>query len=195
MTGSFTRSLRSWGSAVLLATLLALPPTPGAAQARGFGLAALTADDGSYVLEADIDFNLNPRLEDAVERGVALYLVLEIEVTRNRWYWLDERIIRRKRTHRLSYHPLTRTYRLTLGSLHQSFDTLDEALQPIRHVRNWSIMPRDRLQPGASYDVGLRFRLDTSQLPKPFQVTALGSDDWHLETEWLRWTFLATAGP
>ena len=158
-----------------------------------FGYAAMQAKDDAYVLEADIHFELNERLEDAVQRGVALYLVLEVEVSRDRWYWFDEELARRVRTYRLSYHPLTRSYRLTLGSLHQNFDTLKEALQPVRRVRGWTIMPRDRLRAGKSYDVSLRFQLDTSQLPKPFQVTALGSSDWTLETDWLQWTFLATA--
>ncbi|MCB1906715.1 MAG: DUF4390 domain-containing protein [Rhodocyclaceae bacterium] len=189
--------MRDSAFAVALGLLLALgallaPANVHARDAR-FGYAAMQAKDDSYVLEADIHFEFNERLEDAVQRGVALYLVLEVEITRDRWYWIDEEIVRRVRTYRLSYHPLTRSYRLTLGSLHQNFDSLEEALQPLRRVRGWTIIPRARLKPGTSYDVSLRFQLDTSQLPKPFQVTALGSSDWTLETDWLQWTFLATA--
>jgi len=32
-----------------------------------------------------------------------------------------------------------------------------------------------------------------SQLPKPFQVAALGSRDLDISTNWARWTFLAGA--
>jgi len=176
----------------LIASLLFCMPTAHAQDAR-FGYAAMQATSEAYVLEADVHFALNDRLVDAVQRGVPLYLVLEVEITRDRWYWFDEEMARRKRTYLLSYHPLTRSYRLTLDGVHENFDTLTEALQPLRKVRNWVITPRKNLKAGTSYDVSLRFRLDTSRLPKPFQVTALGSSDWTLDTDWLQWTFLATA--
>ena len=38
-------------------------------------------------------------------------------------------------------------------------------------------------------DPALRLRLDTSQLPKPLQIDALGSSDWNLGSDWYRWTF------
>jgi len=33
-------------------------------------------------------------------------------------------------------------------------------------------------------------RLDASQLPKPFQINALASRDWSLQSEWYRWSFV-----
>ena len=41
---------------------------------------------------------------------------------------------------------------------------------------------------GAAYVAELRMRLDTSQLPRPFQVSAVGSRDWSVSSEWHRWT-------
>ena len=63
----------------------------------------------------------------------------------------------------------------------------------MQRVRNWLVAETGVLQAGVSHEVSLRFRLDTSQLPKPFQVTAIGSSDWNVETEWVRWTFLPGA--
>jgi len=31
-------------------------------------------------------------------------------------------------------------------------------------------------------------RLDTSQLPKPFQLNALGAREWYIGSDWARWT-------
>jgi len=177
----------------LLASLMLCGASLAWAQDARFGYAAMQATDQAYVLEADVHFDLGDSLVDAVQRGVPLFLVMECEITRDRWYWFDEELARRKRTYRLSYHPLTRTYRLALGNEHDNFDTLEEALHPLKKVRNWIITPRKSLEAGTSYDVSIRFRLDTSQLPKPFQVTALGSSEWTLDTDWLQWTFLATA--
>lgn len=153
--------------------------------------AELVPLEDAYVLNASIGLELNPRLEDAVVRGTPLYFVTECIVTRPRWYWLDETLAERRITYRLSYHAVTRKFRLANGSLGQSYDTLDEAVQAMQRVYRWSIVERDRLRGGESYNVALRFRLDTNQLPKPFQVTAIGSREWNLATAWMNWTFLA----
>jgi hypothetical protein len=38
----------------------------------------------------------------------------------------------------------------------------------------------------ADYEAAVRLRLDTTLLPKPFQVSALTARDLHLETPWRR---------
>ncbi|AUM01323.1 DUF4390 domain-containing protein [Zoogloeaceae bacteirum Par-f-2] len=153
--------------------------------------AEIKLQDDAYVVNAEIDVELNPRLTEAVNHGVSLYFVTELRVERPRWYWFDEVVIERRLNYRISYHAITRSYRLSLGSFHQSFDTLDDALRIMRRVRNWEVAERAALIDGESYEASLRFRLDTAQLPKPFQVTAIGSSDWNLSTDWLKWTFLA----
>jgi hypothetical protein len=45
------------------------------------------------------------------------------------------------------------------------------------------------VDPGDVYIAALRLRLDTSRLPKPLQIDALGSSDWNLSSDWYRWTF------
>ncbi len=34
-------------------------------------------------------------------------------------------------------------------------------------------------------------RLDTTQLPKPFQINAIANRDWTLESDWKRFAFEA----
>ena len=155
--------------------------------------AEIVPGDGGYVLNADIAIDLNPRLIDVVTRGVSLYFTTEVLIERPRWYWLNETVARRSLDYRLYYHAITRSFRLSVGNLHQNFDELDAALRTMQRVRNWLVAETGVLQAGVSHEVSLRFRLDTSQLPKPFQVTAIGSSDWNVETEWVRWTFLPGA--
>ena len=90
--------------------------------------------------------------------------------------------------YRLSFNALTRQYRISFGAFYQNFPTLGEALQLMSRLR-W----RQELEPGAlskgtPYVAGLRLRLDTSQLPKPFNLIALGSREWSLGSDWYRWT-------
>ena len=41
----------------------------------------------------------------------------------------------------------------------------------------------------STYQAAVRMRLDLSLLPKPFQVNALTSREWHLESEWRRFSW------
>jgi hypothetical protein len=187
-TSRLERWLRGWVVALLLALGVA---APAGAENQIRSAEILSTEEG-FVVNADIDLTLNNRLEEAVRRGVSLYFLVDLEVTRGRWYWFDEEVVQRTLNYRISYHAITRAYRLTIGSLHRNFDSLEEAFRTMLRIRNWSVAERGELHVGQSYNVALRMILDTTQLPKPFQVTAIGSKDWNLGTDWLRWTFLAT---
>lgn len=150
----------------------------------------LAAGDEGYVLATDFNVNLNARLEDAVAKGVALYFVIDFELTRSRWYWLDEEVAGRSQTLQLSYHALTRQYRLSAGALHQNFASLDEALRILSRLRNWLVFERNAVQADQTYVAAVRMRLDLGQMPKTFQVSALANRDWNLSSEWARWTFI-----
>ena len=171
-----------------LLALLALPWLAWAAEVEVANPQLLPGEDG-YVLSADFKFDLNPRLEEAVTKGVVLYFVADFELTKGRWYWLDEKLVARSQTYRLSYHALTRQYRLSTGGLHQSFATLSEAVLVLSRLRNWVVIERGEkgVRPGETYDAALRLRLDITQLPRPFQITALGNKDWSLASDWKSW--------
>ncbi|MBE0612427.1 MAG: DUF4390 domain-containing protein [Burkholderiales bacterium] len=148
---------------------------------------SLEARDDGYALDADFEIELNDRLEDAINKGVPLYFEVEFELTRKRWYWFDEHPVSRQLMLRLSYHALTRQYRISSGALHQSFSSLSEALRVLSRVRSWQVLERAEVGAGTDYQAALRMRLDVTQLPKPFQVNALTSREWNLASEWRRW--------
>ncbi len=150
--------------------------------------AAIDARDDGYYFSGEFDLELKPRIAEALERGLTLYFQVDVELTRSRWYWFDERPVSASLTQRLSYHALTRQYRVSSGNLQVGFPTLSEALAVIGHVRDWKIAERGALNTGEVYTVRTRMRLDTTQLPKPFQINALTNRDWVLESEWKRFT-------
>lgn len=177
--------------AAALACLLLWCATPALAQAADRiavtnAQLALVVDGGEpgVTLDADFDFELPYVLEDAVNRGIALYFVIDFELYRTRWYWFDRQLAQRTLTYRLTYSALTRQYRLARGSLALPFDTLPEALASLRRVRGWKVLERGTLRPDEDYRSQLRMRLDTSQLPKPFQINALTNRDWTLASDW-----------
>lgn len=147
-----------------------------------------TVEEG-YALSADFKFEMSPRLEEAVAKGVVLYFVVDFEMTRGRWYWFDEKLVSRSQTYSLSYHALTRQYRLSTGGLHQSFATLTEAVAVLARLRNWVVIDKTdkAIRPGEPYVAAVRLRLDLAQLPRPFQISALGNKDWSLSSDWKIW--------
>ena len=148
--------------------------------------ASISLREDAYALDADFDIILTPTLEDILAKGVPLNFLLEAEVIRPRWYWFNDKVAQATLQYKLSYNSLTRQYRVSLGTLYQNFATLAEAVRFFSSVRNLPVAERAALQPGNAYQAAVRMRLDVSQLPKPFQITALGSREWNLSSEWHR---------
>ena len=82
------------------------------------------------------------------------------------------------RTWRVTYNALTRQWRAGVGELSFPVASLDDAMSVIRHIRNWQVADADDFDEDTRYDGQLRLRLDTSLLPRPFQVNALNSSSW-----------------
>ena len=180
------RAILSWWFAVVLVCAVFVAPVRAADRIAVNSAQLQLADDpeGALVLDAQFDFELPPVLEDAVNRGIVLFFVVEFELFRPRWYWFDKKLVDTVRTYRLSYSPLTRQYRLATGALAQPFDSLGDALITLRRVRGWRVADRTLIRPDDDYTAQVRMRLDTSQLPKPFQVNALTNRDWTLASDW-----------
>ena len=149
----------------------------------------LAATEDGVVLAADFAFDLNPRLAEVVTNGVPLYFVVEFELTRPRWYWFDEKAAAKRLQLRLSYHALSRHYRLSTGVLQQNYATLEEALNVLRRVRNWQVVERGAALADADYEAAVRMRVDGTLLPKPFQLSAITNRELTLESPWRRFTF------
>lgn len=146
-------------------------------------------DDGVY-LSALLQFDLPVVVEDALLKGVPAFFVLEADIYRDRWYWRNVRAASAARTVRLAYHPLTRRWRVSIvpglmsgstglrATLSQNYETLPEALSVIQRVARWKIAESADVEQDALYALDLNFRLDLSQLPRPFQIGVAGQRDW-----------------
>ena len=147
--------------------------------------------EGTVYASMQWNFQLPAPLEDALFKGVALYFVAEIDVTRERWYFYDKKLLSAQRHMRLSFLPLTRRWRVNVASqpfssaglgmsLGQSYDTLDDALQPIRRIAQWNIGNAFDLEPDTKQNISISYKLDLTQLPRPMQMGAAGQSDWNI---------------
>lgn len=183
--------------ALLLAwVLFAWWPQAATAQSRNAEITQLRlerGDDGVY-LSAGVRFELPQLVEEVLEKGIAIYFVAEAELYRERWYWTDQKVAQVSRYMRLAYQPLTRRWRLNVSpvpitnagfgvSLSQNFDDLDDALDAVRRIGRLRLGDISEIGEDAVHPVVFRFRLDTSQLPRPFQIGLVGQSDWNISVE------------
>lgn len=166
----------------------------GLAQAQtGSDISQLKVErsEDDVLVTAQVQFELPPAVEEALQKGIPLYFVAEADILRERWYWYDKKMAAAERHLRLAYQPLTRRWRLTMTSgasrggnqglsLNQNIDTLAQALAAIKRISRWKIADASELDASQQYRVEFRFRLDLSQLPLPFQIGAMGQSDWNV---------------
>ena len=143
--------------------------------------------DDAVVLSATVQFDLPPAVEEALAKGIPMYFVAEATIYRDRWYWYDKRVAFAARHMRLAYQPLTRRWRLQVSSqpigssglvLSQMFDTREEALAAIQRISRWRIADANEVDPESTHNIDFRFHMDVSQLPRPFQIGAVGQSEW-----------------
>ena len=191
-TTPFSKSASAARRLALAALLFAIQSLVLAPAAFAEGITPVRASvapgpDG-YRLDAEFDIQFSPRLEEAVNRGVALYFVVEFELSKPRWYWFNEKPAQLSRTYKITYTPLLRQYRLSSGSAYQNFNHFEEVVGALSRVRGWPVAEAGALRKQDEYEAAIRMRLDTTQLPKPFQLNAVASNDWNLASDWYRWT-------
>jgi hypothetical protein len=187
---AITRLLRialAWACAVVVLAL-AVPAAAIAAEGIAVRTASIEVDEDGWQVDAQFDVQFSPRLAEAVNRGVPLYLVVEFEISRPRWYWFDEKPIQATQIYKISYTPLLRQYRLSVGNIYQNFNSFEEVTRVLSRLRGWHVADKGALRKDQVYQAAVRMRLDTAQLPKPFQLNAIASRDWTLASDWHRWT-------
>jgi hypothetical protein len=200
-TVSITHSLRSTtldtvvrGLVVFCLCLFLAHAGQPAAAAELTQLKVERADDGVY-LSAIVEFDLPAVVEDALMKGIPMFFVVEADIYQNRWYWTDRRVASATRTIRLAYQPLTRRWRVNIvtglingsaglrATLNQNYDTLTEALSAVQRLSRWRIADTTEVDPDVVHKFEFSFRLDLSQLPRPFQIGVAGQKDWTIAVQ------------
>lgn len=151
--------------------------------------AELVPVDGTYVLNADVDYRFSPTAIDALEHGVPLTLVVRFKVKRHRDYWLDETVFSESRRIHLRYHPLAKSFQLLyeISGTPQNFASLSALLDTLGEIRNWRVMPVVALQQDEEYTANLAVSLDIEALPLPLRPVAYVSPSWYLGSPWFQW--------
>lgn len=147
----------------------------------------LVADE--YRLSAELDFDFDKELLDALEHGVAINIDIIINIKRERnWLWdpkIKEDILR----FRLEHHPLSKDYLVTnmLSENRQQVQSLSEALHILGTIDNYFLISQDVLKENQNYICSIRAELNTETLPPAIRPVAFVSKKWQLESPSYEW--------
>ncbi|MBK1642141.1 hypothetical protein CKO12_09680 [Chromatium okenii] len=149
----------------------------------------LQLEDEVYVLNSAIDVHLSPAALEALEHGVPLTIVVQIQVRRAKaWLWENGLLDQQLRSV-IRYKPLSdgyEVYRLP-GHRGRSFVTQDAALRALGEISNFRLLHREKLNPDDEYEVQLKVFLDIEELPLPLRPLAYLKPAWQLSSGWQSW--------
>ena len=182
------RQLCVW---MCLALSMGLPTAAQADTSVELQALKLERDESSLYMSGSWRFDLPAALEDALLKGITLYFVTEVDISQERWYFYNQRVAHAERHVRLFYQPLTRRWRVNISpqpfnvsglgmSLGQSYDSAEEAMGAVRRIVQWRIANAADYNPDAKQTIGINFKLDLKQLPRPLQIGAAGQSDWNI---------------
>jgi len=184
------RATQCLGRAVAAWLLLGLLLVGAAPVARAQGVEVLDLEARRDEVAVHLDYQLRvalpPAVEEAALHGVPIYFAAQAVLWRPRWYWRDQAVARASREWRLSFQPLTSTWRLSQGGLGQTFASLPEALAAMTRSSGWRIADAREVEADGRHYIEFSWRLDTTQLPRPMQIGLGGiggASDWSLGVE------------
>jgi hypothetical protein len=181
--------------------LLALAALVGAVPARADALDGLlevssayaVPENGVYQLFARIAYPVNDDIRAALKDGLTLTFDLDVVVSRERRFWMDEGVAEYTLRRELSYHAVSDRYvardmDARNGGEQHSYATLEEALQALGTVDAWPFLLAPQLAANRQYRVSLRAGVRRGRLPDTLRVLLFWTDDWHRESEWFSWS-------
>ena len=176
------------GVAVLVPAAVHGAPETSAGGAFVVEHAALRPAGGAWVVDARIDFAFSDDNLEAMRNGVALTVIVDIEVRRERGTWWDETLATRQLRYRIETNVLTGRYRVrNLGGGARNYRSLEEMTESLGRVESVPVIARERLSGDARHAARIRARLDIEALPSPLRPIAYLSPRWRLNSGWFEW--------
>ncbi|MGQ9659383.1 MAG: DUF4390 domain-containing protein [Thermochromatium sp.] len=177
---------------IILILALGLLLVPAAeAPAAGFSIKQVEVrpEAGQLVLNARVECVFSAPVLEALDHGVPLTLVFQVQVRRTRaWMWEDSLVDEQWR-YTIRYRPLAERYEVhRLPSRDgRNFVTRDAAIRALGELTDQPLIELDRLAPDEDYELQIKVFLDIEELPLPLRPMAYLKPSWKLSSGWTKW--------
>ena len=181
--------MKTFAQTIAALLLLCLHSVVPADDVEFHRIALTLSEDGLILLDAEIAYDLNDTVSEALENGVPLTFETHVQMRdANAWIWEKDVIDHRLRTV-LRYRPLSGLYELRnlQGDEGLSFATRNAALRALGRIVAMPIIERDRLDLDNEYLVRVEVNLDIEALPMPMRPLAYLKPDWSISSEPWEW--------
>ncbi len=141
-----------------------------------------------FKLNADLEIELDEKIEEAINKGVMVEFLYEFELVSPRSFWFDKNIVETSTSIAVSYHALSRQYLVTQSGRQTSHEILSEAMIEFVQLYDWKVLDKSMIESDREYVGTLNVKLDQSKLPKAIQVEAISSEGWNLVADPFEWS-------
>jgi hypothetical protein len=151
--------------------------------------AEITLQGDSYVLSADIVYQLSEKAKDALQNGVPLFWTIQVKFQQHRDVLWDKTLVDMAIRYRLQYHALLNMYRVRNegnGEVY-NFSTLSAALDLMSAVSDFRLIEKSELAPEKQYLCAVKVKFDRDALPLPLRPVAYIDPQWYLSSDWTLW--------
>ena len=148
--------------------------------------AELTLQGDSYVLSADIVYQLSEKAKEALQNGVPLFWDIQIKIQQRREALWDKSLVDTAIRYRIQYHALWNMYRVRNEGNGEVFNysTLPAALDLMSTVRDFHVVDKAELSPEKQYLCAVKVNFDRDALPLPLRPVAYIDPQWYLSSDW-----------
>ncbi len=149
-------------------------------------------DQRTLQVDARFELPINPRIEEALSKGIPIDVAIDVHMVKHRWWWRNRPVTDHALHRRIQFHALSRQYLvsgLRANDPSESFGSLNQALTHAGTLDEFTIVltPKKEIEPGARYLLLLRARLDIEALPMLMRPLAYATPSWRLNTGWTEW--------
>jgi hypothetical protein len=177
-------------AATLLVTVLPFVAAAPLCAADDILVQSASAELHDGVLEFTVraQFPADEQTSTALMGGATVDLDVEVTVDLKNRFWLDEQLVEDNFRRELTWNaPSQRFVLRDVDSGHQrTFATLETALDAAGQVDRWQVPFTEQLDPGATYEVGVRGRLRRGRMPSALRALTFWTRYWS-RSEWYRW--------
>lgn len=178
---------------ILNLVLLFLMATPPLARAE-FAVKSVKIQivSNQLVLNSNLDLSINQEIENALNKGITLTLVIECTLYRKRPLVWNKRIQHWRFHMNMRYHALSGRY-IVGGDTQQSSQSFLSAEAALKFMGDSKVLHLGLSKIKSTklddkYMLAFRVRLDIESLPAPLRPIAYTSTEWRLSTPWTQWT-------
>jgi hypothetical protein len=155
--------------------------------------AYMNVEGGVFQLFARVAYPVNDDIRAALKDGLTLTFDLDVVVSKERRFWVDDDVANYTLHRELVYHAVSDRYltrdvdpRATMQQ--HSYATLEEALEALGTIDAWPVLVAPQLSANRDYRVSLRAGVRRGRLPDTLRVLLFWTNDWHRESEWFSWS-------